>query len=159
MGPSPEYVTRIGKGLPGGGIDGLVERKRGVARITRCPETIEQRPDRPVAAAGLASAVDDATAGAKVWPDQPDNPEDLAAQRAQTPSGPDLQGEPRPGVRRESERGLYLNPPDNVMVLSVDEKTSTPARADGAAAADHKDEPGDTGTTTSGAACGLHTQR
>jgi transposase len=83
----------------------------------------------PVAPARRSESLDDAPArrhrGAHQWL----RVRPLAGAWAEVASGPDVQGEPRPGVRRQGDRcrRLYLHPPEHAIVLSVDEKTSIQA--------------------------------
>ena len=55
----------------------------------------------------------------------------LRAKGVEASLGSNVQGQPRPRIRSESHRlvGLYLNPPQNAIVLSADEKTSRTVRA------------------------------
>ena len=157
VGITPEYVSRIRKRFQAGGVDGLVERKRAGRTDHAVPaETIERI---------VQTALSPPPAGRSRWTTR------LLGKKFKLTSWtvskilranelkPHLvrtykvSRDPAFATKVKDVVGLYLKPPDNGIVLSVDEKTSICRCRCG------RDEPRDIRTTTSVTACWTCTPR
>jgi transposase len=131
VGLTPEYVSRIRKRFQSSGVDGLAERKRAGRKDHAVPaETVEQI---------IQTALSPPPAGRARWTTR------LLGRKFKLTSWtiskilranelkPHLvrtykvSRDPAFTAKVKDVVGLYLNPPDNAIVLSVDEKTSIQA--------------------------------
>lgn len=102
---SPEHVSVIRSRFRAEGVAGLADRPKSGRKGPRGfrSDGGAPRADGDVATAGRTQPVDDAAAGQAGGPDGGLRVGRSSSQRPQAPLGADLQGQSRPGLRRQSE--------------------------------------------------------